>query len=105
MALLERVHLALRSTRGAAVAVARINPGTGKLIFAGVGNISGQIYSPSAGRRHLVSVNGTAGHEFQRIREFTYDWPPDALLVLHSDGLNSSTGLEPYPDWPCMTPV
>jgi anti-sigma regulatory factor (Ser/Thr protein kinase) len=96
-ALIERVHLALRSTRGAAVAVARIDMADGKLTFAGVGNISGQIYSATQGRRHLVSVNGTAGHECQRVREFIYDWPSDGLLLLHSDGLNSSTGLEPYP--------
>jgi anti-sigma regulatory factor (Ser/Thr protein kinase) len=97
MALLERVHLALRSTRGAAVAVASIDMDGGKLKFAGIGNISGQIYSATQGRRHLVSVNGTAGHEGQRLREFTYDWPSDGLLVLHSDGLLSSTALEPYP--------
>jgi anti-sigma regulatory factor (Ser/Thr protein kinase) len=96
-ALLERVHLALRSTRGAAVAIASLDLETAKLTFAGVGNISGQIYSPTQGRRHLVSANGTAGHECLRLREFVYNWPSDALLVLHSDGLNSSTGLEPYP--------
>jgi anti-sigma regulatory factor (Ser/Thr protein kinase) len=96
-ALLERVHLALRSTRGAAVAVANIDVEAGKLTFAGVGNISGQIYSATQGRRHLVSVNGTAGHECQRLREFTYDWPSDGLLMLHSDGLLSGTALEPYP--------
>jgi anti-sigma regulatory factor (Ser/Thr protein kinase) len=96
-ALLERVHLALRSTRGAAAAVATIDIEAGKLTFAGVGNISGQIYSATQGRRHLVSVNGTAGHECQRLREFIYDWPADGLLVLHSDGLTSGTGLEPYP--------
>jgi anti-sigma regulatory factor (Ser/Thr protein kinase) len=95
-ALLERVHLALRSTRGAAVAIARIDLEAGKLSFAGVGNISGQICSASKGRHHLVSTNGTAGHEAQRLREFVYDWPSDGLLLMHSDGLNSSTGLEPY---------
>ncbi len=95
--LLERVHRALRSTRGAAVAIASLDLEAGKLTFAGVGNISGQIYSATQGRRHLVSINGTAGHEAQRLREFVYDWPSDGLLVLHSDGLNSSTGLEPYP--------
>ena len=104
-ALLERVHLALRSTRGAAVAVAGIDMAAGKLTFAGVGNISGQIYSVTQGRRHLVSVNGTAGHECQRLREFTYDWPSDGLLVLHSDGLTSSAGLEPYPGLSLRDPV
>ena len=43
--LLERVHLALRSSRGAAVAVARIDRVRGKLTFCGVGNISAQIYA------------------------------------------------------------
>ena len=44
-ALLMRVHQALRSTRGAAVAVARIDSVRGKLTFAGVGNISARIYA------------------------------------------------------------
>jgi anti-sigma regulatory factor (Ser/Thr protein kinase) len=96
-ALLERVHGALRSTRGAAVAVARIDLMHAKLTFAGVGNISGRIYSGSEPRHGLASVNGTAGHQIGKVREFVYPWPADGLLQLHSDGLLSGTGLEPYP--------
>ncbi|HEX4595886.1 MAG TPA: ATP-binding protein [Bryobacteraceae bacterium] len=96
-ALIERVHGTLRSTRGAAVAVARIDLAYAKLIFAGVGNISGRIYSGSEGRQGLTSVNGTAGHQIGRLQEFSYPWPADGLLQLHSDGLLSGTGLEPYP--------
>ena len=48
-ALIERVHAALRSTRGAAVAVARIDCDQEKVFFCGVGNISAHIYSESSG--------------------------------------------------------
>lgn len=96
-ALLERCHLALRSTRGAAVAVARIDRAYEKLTFAGVGNISGRIYSAERGGQHLVSVNGTAGHHSEKLREFSYPWTADAVLQMHSDGLSSGAGVEAYP--------
>ena len=97
MQLVERAHLALRSSRGAAVAVARIDRVRGKLTFCGVGNVSAQIYAGSRAAQHLVSVNGTAGHQTQRIREFSYPWPGNGMLVLHSDGLTTSTSIEAQP--------
>ena len=96
-ALLERCHLALRSTRGAAIAVARIDRAYEKLTFAGAGNISARIYSTQRPSQHLVSVNGTAGHQTERLREFSYPWPSDGLLQVHSDGLSSGAGVELYP--------
>jgi serine phosphatase RsbU (regulator of sigma subunit) len=104
-ALLTRVHQALRSTRGAAVAIAYIDSMRGKLTFAGVGNISARIYAGSAGRQNLVSLNGTAGHQCDRIQDFSYPWPEDGLLVLHSDGLSTATGLEPYPGLAARDPA
>jgi anti-sigma regulatory factor (Ser/Thr protein kinase) len=97
MALIERAHRALRSSRGAAVAVARVDREAGKVTFAGIGNISAHIYSSARTGQHLVSVNGTAGHETQRLHEFSYPWPADGTLVLHSDGLSSATNLESRP--------
>jgi anti-sigma regulatory factor (Ser/Thr protein kinase) len=96
-ALIERAHQALRSSRGAAVAVARIDRLRRTVAFAGVGNISAQIYSGAEAIQHLVSVNGTAGHQSQRVREFSYPWPSGGMLVLHSDGLSTSAGPEAYP--------
>ncbi len=104
-ALLMRVHEALRSTRGAAVAVARIDCVRGKLTFAGVGNISARIYAGSESRQNLVSLNGIAGHQCERMQEFSYAWPEDGLLVLHSDGLSTGTGLESYPGLAARDPV
>ena len=92
--LLERVHLALRATRGAAVAVAQIDYGRAQLTFAGVGNIAAQIYRPRASVQHLVSVNGTAGLQVHKLREFVQPWPGDGMLILNSDGLSSSAGID-----------
>jgi anti-sigma regulatory factor (Ser/Thr protein kinase) len=104
-ALLTRIHQALRSTRGAAVAIAYIDSVRGKLTFAGVGNISARIYAGSEGRQNLVSLNGTAGHQCDRIQDFSYAWPEDGLLVLHSDGLSTGTGLESYPGLAARDPA
>src|SRR3984885_8182650 len=104
-ALLTRIHQALRSTRGAAVAIASIDSTRGKLTYAGVGNISARIYAGSQSRQNLVSLNGTAGHQCERMQEFSYPWPEDGLLILHSDGLSTGTGLEPYPGLAARDPA
>jgi anti-sigma regulatory factor (Ser/Thr protein kinase) len=96
-ALVERAHQALRSSRGAAVAVARIDRAKGTVTFAGIGNIAGHIYAGARASQHLVSVNGTAGFQTQRIREFVYPWPDNGMLVMHSDGLATTTSLESHP--------
>ena len=103
--LLLRIHQALLSTRGAAVAIARIDTVRGRLVFVGIGNISGRIYAGSEGRHNLVSLNGTAGHQCDRIQEFSYPWPDGGLLLLHSDGLATSTSLDSYPGLAARDPV
>ena len=77
----------------------------GKLTFAGVGNIAARIYAGSESRQNLVSLNGTAGHQCDRIQDFSYPWPEDGLLVLHSDGLSTGTGLESYPGLAARDPA
>lgn len=94
--LLEAIHDGLRGTRGAAVAVAQVEPARGCVRYAGIGNIAGVVLTP-AGARHMVSHNGIVGHSVRRIDEFTYPWSSDALLVLHSDGLTTHWRLDAYP--------
>ena len=45
----------------------------------------------------MVSLNGTAGVEMRKITEFSYPWPENALLVLHSDGMVSHWNIDQYP--------
>lgn len=94
--LIGRCHEALTPTRGAAVATARIDPGSGQGSLAGVGNISARV-QVGARQRNLVSHNGTVGHNVRRIQEFAFPFPADALLILHSDGLNTHWNLSDYP--------
>jgi anti-sigma regulatory factor (Ser/Thr protein kinase) len=92
----ERIHRALMPTRGAAVAIARIDDAARTVRYVGVGNISGVIVTDD-GVRHMVSHNGTAGHVAPRIREFTYGFVTNPFVILHSDGLTSRWGLDSYP--------
>jgi anti-sigma regulatory factor (Ser/Thr protein kinase) len=96
VAMLELLHGALRATRGAAVAIARVDAAAGQVRFAGIGNIAARILT-DAGTRSLVSHNGIVGLHGVRTSEFTYPFAADAMLVMHSDGLTSHWKHESYP--------
>jgi anti-sigma regulatory factor (Ser/Thr protein kinase) len=91
---LERMHAALKPTRGAAVAVARIHPRERELQFAGIGNISASI-KHQGDSKSLVSASGIVGHQVRAYQEFRYEWRPGAMLVMHSDGLSSRWTFDP----------
>lgn len=93
---LERLHGAMRHTRGAAVAVARVDEAQGTMAYGGIGNISATVEGSGAAR-HLVSLHGTAGHQVRRLQEFSYPWAGDDILVMHSDGVSAHWTLEAYP--------
>jgi len=96
-AVVHALHAALRSTRGAAVAVAEVDLVSRVLRFAGVGNIAAILESGGAERAQgLLSHNGIAGHEARRIQEFTLPWPGRGLLIVHSDGIHAQWKLEAY---------
>jgi len=93
--ILQFVHDALRKTRGAVAAVAEIRPREHALTYAGIGNISAVLLAGGTSR-NLVSHNGTLGVAMSRVQEFRVDWPSDAVLVLHSDGLTARWDLDAY---------
>jgi hypothetical protein len=95
--LIDFAHKALRKLRGAAISVARFDFAQGQIAFAGLGNVTGQIYEGTRRSQHLVSVNGTAGHQTARIREFSYAWPAGGVFVMHSDGLTTAASLDSRP--------
>lgn len=93
--LIDTIHNGLRSTRGAAIAIARFVQSDGRVQFGGIGNIAGVIVAPGAVRR-MVSLNGTAGHNARKIIAFDYAFT-DGLVIMHSDGLTTSWSLDRYP--------
>lgn len=102
--ILARMHDSLKKTRGAAGVVAEIRPLSGTLTFAGVGNISAVVISKALSR-NLISHNGTLGHVISRIQEFKVEWPRDAILIMHSDGLQTRWDLTQYPGLMARNPA
>ena len=94
--LLDLAHARLRPTRGAALAFIRHDRARGEIAYAGVGNIAACVIGGD-GRRAMVSHNGIVGHNMNRTQEYRYPWPRGALLVAHSDGLESHWDLGAFP--------
>jgi len=94
--MMEAIHGALKATRGAAVAIAAIDARRRVVTFCGIGNIAGAIVG-NGPTRNTVSHGGIAGHGTVKIQPFTYPWPSDGLLVMHSDGITAHWSLETYP--------
>jgi anti-sigma regulatory factor (Ser/Thr protein kinase) len=101
---LQTAHEALRITRGAALSVARIDYSGGDVRFAGIGNVNCVVHDGNA-RRALISHNGIVGANMRKVQEFTTDCPPGALVILHSDGVQTQWDLADYPGLTVRAPV
>ena len=93
---IERLHAALRPTRGAAIAVAHLDRASKSVRFAGIGNIGAVMWSPEKRARSLVSRHGIVGHGTIQPREERVPWLPGGVLVLHSDGVGNRWSLDHY---------
>lgn len=95
-ALLSQIHGSLRATRGAAVAVAHVDPLSSKVRYAGIGNISGVLVGEDKATM-MISHNGTAGYHSPRLQEFSYPLTKRALIIMHSDGIHGGWNLNDHP--------
>jgi len=93
--MIEAAHARLQKTRGAAVAIADIDFERQVVRYSGIGNIASAIVGPGK-TRNMISHNGIVGHQTARIQEFTFPWQADAMLLMHSDGINTRCSLEQY---------
>lgn len=93
--LIHEIHLALRGTRGAAVSVAALDPVARQIHFSGVGNVLGVLSAPGH-TKNFVAMPGIVGHHMAAVREFTYDWPADSLVLIYSDGIGTHWSLDEY---------
>lgn len=88
LAYFEAAHSSMNTTRGAAIAVAKVNINQRKLHYAGVGNIAGRLISYGTGKSSsLISQNGIVGTTVRKLQQFDYQWEDGDLLIMHSDGL------------------
>lgn len=84
-----------RATRGAVMALVRIDWRTGVVQHAGVGNIETRLLAVSPGI--LLPRRGILGHGTMSVRVNRQVWGPGDVLVLFSDGLRSSWRWEQFP--------
>lgn len=102
--ILQQIDRALRATRGAAIAVVRIDPARTMLTFAGVGNVATWV-DDGERRRELASTPGIVGHNLRRINQVEIPLTPGALVIMHSDGLSSKWTLASYPGLRSKSPL
>ena len=94
--ILDLLHRGLRSTRGAAAAVAEVDLGRRMVRYAGLGNIAGWVVNDDS-MRAMVSHSGIVGHQVRKIQAFEYPLPQGGVIILHSDGLSSKWKASSYP--------
>lgn len=92
--ILEQSHVAMRSTRGAAVTLARLNAATHAIDIVGAGNVMCRVISGIEDKSGQVQ-NGTVGIQLRTPREQAMAWPQHALFILFTDGLQSRWTLDP----------
>mgnify|MGYP001293292835 CR=1 FL=1 len=93
---LARMHARMSSTRGGAAAAFVHEPESGVVRFAGVGNIAAAIHEPGQATRGLASHPGIVGSQYRRAPAFVVPATPGALLLMHSDGLQTRWSLSQY---------
>jgi serine phosphatase RsbU (regulator of sigma subunit) len=93
-------HAALAGTRGAAVAVARIEPAGRRLTFAGVGNVEGRLWpvGPAGRAERPIAYRGIVGAALPTVRAFEFALGAGWLLVLHTDGVSARFELDQVPE-------
>jgi anti-sigma regulatory factor (Ser/Thr protein kinase) len=86
--MLEQIHVRLRGTRGAAVALFQVDAQAASIRCCGAGNVVARVISGTSDRS-MLTQHGTAGLQIRRPEEVTQTWPAHALLVIHSDGIET----------------
>jgi hypothetical protein len=86
--LLETMHQRLRTTRGAAVSIFHADAAAGTVRTAGAGNVMARLVS-GVSDKSLIGQHGTVGLQVRQLQEVAVPWPPHALLVVHTDGVES----------------
>ena len=91
VSLMQRCHLALQGSRGAAISLAFVSSSKSTITWVGVGNVEGRVLSrdPAATRRRgsLALGRGVPGHELPTLSPATLDARPGDVLVLATDGI------------------
>ncbi len=85
-------HAALRETRGAVMALMRIDTVRQQLGFVGVGNV--EFHACSAQPMRPISYGGIVGSRLPSLHEFNFTYTLGDLIILHTDGISRRFSLD-----------
>ncbi len=94
--ILQKVHSAIRDTRGVVMAVLALDHAAGTAVFSGVGNIAAVIVLDGKSQ-HLLSVEGIVGYNLRKVRDQQAVWAPGSVAVLTTDGISTRWSFSKYP--------
>jgi anti-sigma regulatory factor (Ser/Thr protein kinase) len=89
-----RIHKALIPTRGAAMAICRINFQSGKMEHLSLGNVETRVFGAPSPVRPF-SFNGTLGMAMESYRVIEYPYFLNSTVVMFSDGISGRFDLDP----------
>jgi anti-sigma regulatory factor (Ser/Thr protein kinase) len=90
------VGRACHSTRGVVMALALFDWGTGRLVFASLGNIEVRVFPSSAPFRFRIR-RGVIGLNAPSVTATEHPWTAQDVMVMHSDGLSTRWGWKDFP--------
>lgn len=93
-ALIQGCHEALRRTRGVVMSLIQIDATADKLTWVGVGNVEGQLISPTKPTRAMLGSiplrGGVVGARLPALSPSTIPIAPGDLLVVATDGISAA---------------
>ncbi|MFH2110380.1 MAG: SpoIIE family protein phosphatase [Candidatus Bathyarchaeota archaeon] len=84
-------HAEIEDTRGVCMGVFRVDRGSGRIEYCGVGNTAAWILGEE--HRRMVSVSGIVGYTMESLLRFEYRYDRETVLMLHTDGVSSRFSL------------
>ena len=93
--LIEKVHYHIKGSEGAVIGIAVINHDESTLIYSGLGNITCRIIG--AVNKSMVSADGLLGVRLRSVQNSKTVIHDKDLIIMHSDGISSSSSLIDFP--------
>ncbi len=90
--LLEAIDKGIDWSRGAAIAIVRVDEGLRTLCYLGVGNVRAAVFGDKSSR--FDGTPGIVGAGCRSARLETLSWTNGDLLVLWTDGLNANLSID-----------
>lgn len=106
--MLTSLHGALKSTRGAAISLAKLHfdghSDETSIDFSGIGNVRAVVCDP-ADEKTMLTHPGTAGLQFKPRPPIRAEWSGRGAFIFHSDGLQSRWTSQSVRDVLCQHPA